>query len=277
VREALENIDSIDQTEVTLLRRRSAKPIKFLQARLSPAGFLGLYLTLGTFALIGATWLFGGIAEDVVNGDPLTVVDARFTAWLHAHTLEPLTTLMLLVTAVHATLGVSIMTLAVLAWLLRRRLYYWALTVMLSVFGGMLLNFLLKNIFQRPRPHFTSPILPLITYSFPSGHTMMATVFYGSLCALAVARMRGWQSRSLAISIAVFMVAVVGFSRIYLGVHYLSDVLGAIAEGLAWLALCLTTVEMLRRGRSAMTRAKSPANVAETRSPHWYGDEQFRP
>jgi membrane-associated phospholipid phosphatase len=229
------------------LPRRSSELIKFLQARLSLQGFLGLYLTLGTIALVGATWLFGSIAEDVINGDPLIVVDARFTAWLHAHALEPLTTLMLIVTTVHGTSGVSFMTLAVVAWLWRRRLHYWVLTVMLSVFGGMLLNVLLKNIFQRPRPHFTS--LPPTTYSFPSGHTMMATVFYGSLCALAVARMRRWQSRALAIFIAAFMVVVVGFSRIYLGVHYPSDVLGAVAEGMAWLALCLTTVEMLRRGR----------------------------
>ena len=231
------------------MQARRVKLLKFLQARLSPEGFLGLYLTLGVIAVIVATWIFIAIAEDVVTGDPLVVVDARFSNWLHEHAVQPLTKLMLLVSMVHAPLGITIMTLAVSAWLWRRRLYYWVLRIMLSVFGGMLLNVLLKHIFRRPRPHFANPIVTLTSYGFPSGHTMMATVFYGSLCAFAISRTSSWRWRAVEIFIALFMIALVGFSRIYLGVHYLSDVLGAIAEGLAWLALVLTSVEILQRRR----------------------------
>jgi undecaprenyl-diphosphatase len=78
---------------------------------------------------------------------------------------------------------------------------------------------------------------------------MMATVFYGTLCALIVSRIVFWRWRVLAIVAAGVMILLVGFSRIYLGAHYLSDVLAAIAEGLAWIAFCLLAVGELERRR----------------------------
>jgi membrane-associated phospholipid phosphatase len=207
-------------------------------------------LTLGILVLAGATWLFGAIAEDVTRREPLTVVDLRLSAWLHNHATARLTTFMLIVTNLHSTLGVMIMTLTVSAIWWTRRLRRWVLTVCLTVYGGMLLNVLLKNLFQRPRPHFENPILTFTSYGFPSGHTMAATVFYGTLCAFVVTRVQGWYWRVLAFLLATLMIALVGFSRIYLGAHYLSDVLGAMTEGLAWLALCLTALGMVRHRRA---------------------------
>jgi undecaprenyl-diphosphatase len=115
----------------------------------------------------------------------------------------------------------------------------------------MLLNKFLKYIFHRPRPHFDDPILALTSYSFPSGHTMTATVLYGVLAALLVTKIERRSLRVLVVLLASGLIAVVGFSRIYLGAHYLSDVLGAIAEGIAWLSLCLTAVYSVWRQRSA--------------------------
>lgn len=229
------------------MQRLSEKLKKFWQLRLSPKGFPGLYLTVILLVLVAATWLFGAIAEDVATHDPLTIIDARFSAWLHARAFEPVTRFMLLVTALHSTLSVTVMTLAGSTYLWVRRLRIWTLTLMLAVFGGMLLNFLLKIVFVRPRPRFDNPILTLTTYSFPSGHTLMATVFYGTFCALVLSRASRWQWRALAILGAALLILLVGFSRIYLGVHYLSDVAAAIAEGLAWLAFCLIAVEAIRR------------------------------
>ena len=229
------------------MKTRSEKLKQSWQALLSRKGFPGLYLTVSLFLLIVATWLFGGIAEDVATQDPITLVDARFSTWLHTRGFEPLTRFMLLVTSLHSGLSVTVMTLAVAAYLWFRRLRIWTVTLMLAVFGGMALNFLLKNLFLRPRPHFNDRILTLTSYSFPSGHTMMATVFYGTLCALALSQVRRWQWRLLAILGAALLVLLVGFSRIYLGAHFLSDVLAAIAEGLAWLAFSLIAVETIRR------------------------------
>jgi len=206
-----------------------------------------LHLTIGVLILTAATWLFSALAEDVRNGDPWTAVDARFSQWLHLQASRPLTTLMLLVTNVHSTLGVSVMTFAISFYLVRRRMRDWAFTLFVTVYIGMLLNGILKLVFQRARPHFENAILTLSGYSFPSGHTMMATVFYGTLIAIVIDQCRDWRWRTAALIVAVFLIVLVGLSRIYLGVHYLTDVLGAIVEGFAWLTVCLTAALMQRQ------------------------------
>lgn len=236
----------------------------FFKARLSREGTLGLHFTLGVLFLSIATWLFANLAEEVSTGQPLTIIDARFSNWLHAQATPWLTRVMFVITNIHSTLGITVMTLGVFVCLWRRRLSRWMAGFALTVYGGMLLNFWLKGIFQRSRPRFEDPLLTLNTYSFPSGHTMAATVFYGVLVAIVISQSRSWFSRVLAILAAVFMVALVGFSRIYLGVHYLSDVLGAMVEGAAWLALCLTALETVRRRRRT-TKGFSEANEHKLR------------
>src|SRR5437773_7797728 len=139
--------------------RLPEKMKRFQPALLSKKVFPGLYLTVSLVLLIVSIWLFGRIAEDVATHDPITLVDARFSTWLHARAFEPLTTFMLLVTSLHSGLGVTVMTLAVSAYSWFRRLRIWTVTLMLAVFGGMALNFLLKNLFLRPRPHFNDPML----------------------------------------------------------------------------------------------------------------------
>ena len=218
-----------------------------MRERLSPDGFLGLHLTLGVIVLVGATWLFGAIAEDVVNRDPITLVDLKFSNWIHAHATHSMTTAMLVVSGIHNSIGTTVISLSIFIYLVRRRLIYWAWAFALSVYGGMLLNVLLKNIFHRARPHFDNPILTLSSYGFPSGHTMMATTLYGALCAFVIFEVHDWFWRVVAIFSATFMIALVAFSRIYLGAHYLTDVLAATVEGLFWLALCLTAVDTRRR------------------------------
>ena len=155
-----------------------------------------------------------------------------------------MTRFMLLVSALHGTWAIISATLAVSIYLWFRRLRLWLLALVISVFGGILLNVLLKNMFQRPRPHFNNPMLNLNTYSFPSGHTLMATVFYGTLCAFLFTRTHDFRWRLLAIAVGVLLIALVGFSRVYLGAHYLSDVLAAMMEGVAWLTTCLVAVRL---------------------------------
>ncbi|MEO8187280.1 MAG: VTT domain-containing protein, partial [Burkholderiaceae bacterium] len=173
----------LDHPGIVALRCRFAPQIAFIQARLSPTGYFGLHLTLGALILIGAGWLFGGIAEDVVSGDPLTLVDAQVAAWFHARAVPTLTLSMLVITHLHSIVGVSIGVLLLAVFLIWRRDWYWLLALILVVPGGMLLNVLTKHAFGRARPSFSDPILTLATYSFPSGHVAAATLFYGLLTA----------------------------------------------------------------------------------------------
>jgi undecaprenyl-diphosphatase len=91
--------------------------------------------------------------------------------------------------------------------------------------------------------------MALADASFPSGHTMMATIIYGFMAVFLISRTASWLSRFLIVTLMVVFVFLVALSRMYLGAHYLSDVLAAMAAGIAWLALCLTSMQTLRRHR----------------------------
>lgn len=212
--------------------------------------FLSLELLAGLLVFAAMTLTLGEISEDVVNGEPLTVVDARLSIWLNIHGTAHLTTAMFAITSFGATQTVSCIATVFGLYLIWQRRFYWLAALVSSVGGGMLLNKLLKYVFHRPRPFFDDPLLKLTSYSFPSGHTMMATVLYGLLAAYFFATTKNWRRRVLIILSASLLILLVGFSRIYLGAHYLSDVLGAMAEGLAWLSLCLTVAYSFWRKQS---------------------------
>jgi undecaprenyl-diphosphatase len=234
-----------------MLNTNSSRLRRFLAARLSPEGEMGLHVTIGLILLLCAAWAFGAIAEDVVEGDTITVIDVQLAHWFHARATPGFTQIMLFVTHWNGLVGSSIMAALLALWFWRRRAHYWLIVTLIAVPGGMLLNVALKHAFRRVRPSFDDPLLSLVTYSFPSGHTAAATIFYGLLACYLVRRVHTWGARALVVAGAVAMVALVALSRMYLGVHYLSDVLAAAAEGAAWLAICITAVSTLHRRRLA--------------------------
>lgn len=221
----------------------------FFRARLSPDGYLGLHLTIGAVVLLVAIVVFGNIAEDLVTSDRMVDFDLQVSAWFSEQATPSLTRFFILVTTIHNTTGVLILTVMFATLLAFKKEWDWVLRVALSVPLGMLLNVILKNIFQRARPSIEHPLLTLATYSFPSGHAAAATLFYGVLGAYMVFASRGWL-RVLGISMAIGMVALVGLSRIYLGVHYLSDVVAAMASSIGWLAIAFTGIATWRNGKT---------------------------
>jgi undecaprenyl-diphosphatase len=204
----------------------------------SPEAALGWRLGIGALLLVAAAWVFGAIAEDVVTGDRLTLLDAALAEWLHAHASPPLTRAMLVWTNLHSTIAISAYTAIVALALAIERRWRALVLVIVAAGGGLALNVLMKLAFQRARPAFDDPLLTLSSYSFPSGHVAGSTIFYGLLVIWIVARTRRPLWRALAIVVALLLIAMVAFSRMYLGVHYLSDVGAAFAEGVAWLAIC---------------------------------------
>ncbi len=235
--------------------------IRFLRARLSPDGYLGLHLTIGMAVLLSAVFVFANIAEDVMERDNLVVLlDSQVMQWLQAHATPGRTAFLLVVTHWHNTLGILVMAALLTLWLAHQRQWDWVLRVALSVPLGMLLNVLLKNIFQRHRPVFDEPLLTLQTFSFPSGHTAAATLLYGIAAAWLLTKLKR-QWRAPVLLLAASLVGMVALSRVYLGVHYPSDVLAAVASSTAWLAIVLTGVSTATRFRSAQTKISdvSPA------------------
>lgn len=228
----------------------------FAAARFSPEGEYGLHLTAGLAMLLLATAVFARLAGAVVAGAPITRLDVEVANWLHvhAHANAGLRTFLMGVTHLHSTPGILALGALAGVWLYRRGHRYWLVALGSAVPGGLVLNVLLKHTFERARPHFAEPLLELSTYSFPSGHAMGATVLYGFLACYAARHARSWTGRVLPFVLALAMVATVAFSRMYLGVHYLSDVLAATAEGCAWLAICITAAATLNRRSRARAR-----------------------
>jgi undecaprenyl-diphosphatase len=109
----------------------------------------------------------------------------------------------------------------------------------------------LKHFFHRERPVLENPLVTLSSYGFPSGHTMGATLLYGLLALLAWKNVRNRAARLACVAGACLWILLIGLTRIYLGAHYLTDVLGALAAGLLWLVVCWTAFETFRWRRDS--------------------------
>jgi membrane-associated phospholipid phosphatase len=233
-----------------MTRGRFASLREFLQARVSPRGNLGLPFTIAVLLVMGAAWLFAGIADEVMHGEPITRIDDEVAQWFYSSATIPLTRVVLFFTHVHSAPGLLLLSAVFALFLVRKNERYWLLTLALTVPGCMLLNVALKHVFQRARPSFDEPLLTLTTYSFPSGHAAGSTVFYGVLAAYLLCKIKSSGWRSVIVLSAFSLVTLVALSRMYLGVHYLSDVLAGIVVGIAWLTLILAAVAALRPRRS---------------------------
>ncbi len=197
-----------------------------------------------------AIGLFAGIAADVVTGGSQDGADAIVAAWFHSQVTPALTLGMLIFTQLHGTLGISAFALLFAWYLWRKRERYWLLSLCVVLPPGMLINVFLKHVFARARPEVGESLLTLATYSFPSGHVAGATLFYGVLAVFLCSRLRAWHWRAAILLAACMLVVLVAVTRLYLGVHYFTDLVAAAAWATAWVAVCLVGIDALRRRRS---------------------------
>jgi membrane-associated phospholipid phosphatase len=196
-------------------------------------------------ALLGAVAAFGHIVEDYLTGDPLVRWDVEFSRWLHEHSNQTLVSAFKLVTLLGSVPFLALLVFVVALLLLRRRLVNEAALVALGALGIEVLFSVLKLAFHRPRPELA--YVHLDTYSFPSGHAAGSAGIYAILFYLA-ARHFPKSGKLLLAFTFVGLVGLIAFSRLYLEVHYLSDVLAGITLGVAWAAACLLIYERTRGG-----------------------------
>jgi len=175
---------------------------------------------------------FVGIA---VKLNLLVPFDQAAEAWTQRHITPFYTTLMLTATELASVGFVSVVTALAAAIMAHQRSGYWLGRLALSVPGGVMLNEVLKYIFYRSRPALEHPLVELPSYSFPSGHALAATVFYGFAAILLWSYVAPKVWRVVIATLVVVLVLMVGFSRVYLGAHYPTDVLASlkVSRGLA--------------------------------------------
>jgi membrane-associated phospholipid phosphatase len=206
---------------------------------------LGLELAGGILVLTLGAWIFGLTVEELSEGD--THLDTRFAAWLHEHATEGWTTFFENVTRLGNVPVLAAVTLVAAIVLARKRLTSELELLLLAAIGAEILSVGLKLGFERERPFFPDPLATESTYSFPSGHASVSLAVYGTIGYIA-ARHAPSRGRQIGILVAAAgLILLIGFSRLYLGVHYLSDVIAGFSLGLAWVALCVVLLHLRLR------------------------------
>jgi membrane-associated phospholipid phosphatase len=221
----------------------------FLARRLSREEYLGLHLSIGLLLSVLLLIAFGLLGRAVESQDALTRFDRNLGEWLRdSREAEPgLNKVVVAVTQMGSALALTTLGVFMVLLLLLQRQRLLALVWAVAQGGGELLNRLFKEFFSRGRPPFAAPEIDEKSYSFPSGHSMASIIAYGLLAYLLALVLRRQAYRVLAVGLLGALVLVIGFSRVYLGAHWFSDVLGGFIVGGAWLAVCISAIESGRR------------------------------
>ena len=207
---------------------------------------LGFFLVAGSLIAITGTYAFAKLAELVREGYTQGF-DEAVLRWMERHQTPWLEALMVEVTMLGTWIVVlSIVGIAALfLWLTRHK--YSAALLLVATAGGIGLNNILKIGFSRPRPQVFEWGDHVSTSSFPSGHAMSSTVVFITVAYLAGRLQKTKRARLATLAIAALIVATICFSRMYLGVHYPSDVTAGVIIGLSWSAFCMATLEAIQR------------------------------
>lgn len=212
---------------------------RFLAARFDRTSQVGIGLTISAVVFALAVWVFSGLLDGVLDNEWLVRVDRIVESWFHAHATPAGLTIFSGVTLFGSPLWVAVLVVIVALYLWRARARLLLRAWIGTNAGGALVEYVLKTTVHRTRPQYAAAYLHGHSYSFPSGHTMGSTVCYFLLAYLISSHPRVTERARRAVSaVAVILVGAIGFSRLYLGVHYPSDVLGGFMAGLAWLAAC---------------------------------------
>jgi membrane protein DedA with SNARE-associated domain/membrane-associated phospholipid phosphatase len=237
------------------MRRRYARQLAWLRARMNPEDPRGFRLTFTVAVGALAIWAFGGLTQDVVGRDEVARIDPNVLRWVLAHRSSGVTTLMKVATWFGSTV-VLIPVLLFVATVLMVRHHDWRSSALLALAlaGAIGLYDIVKAAVARSRPPASAWIGRYTGGAFPSGHATQSIAFYGML-AIVLWPGRSGRTRALLIGGAVIAVVVVGASRIYLGAHWMSDVLGGWSLGVAWLTVLLA-IDLLTRARGRGDRTE---------------------
>ena len=217
------------------------------------AGGMDLIVLLSVLTIVVAIWAFIELADDVLEGDtqavdervllalrnPDDLNDAIGPQWAEDAGRD--------ITALGGVTALMLITGAVVGYLLICKTYHAVWLVLIATVGGLLVSSALKLFFDRPRPSVVPHLAHVSTASFPSGHSMLSAVVYLTLGALLARLLPQRSLRIYVLFVAMSLTFLIGVSRVYLGVHYPTDVLAGWAVGLAWSIMCWLIARALQR------------------------------
>lgn len=203
------------------------------EALVNVFNYLGAWLLIGLAVALCAILFFTWLASEVLENETLAF-DEGVRALIHGHASPALTLLIQWVTQLGSAIWLIVLGLGVAVSFTHAKRWRDAALFVVTMAGGITLNITLKLIFRRARPdaYFETP-LPA-SYSFPSGHALLSLCFYGVVAYIIARSLSSLTARLLIWTIAALIVSLIGFSRVYLGVHYPTDVLASFAVALAW-------------------------------------------
>ena len=219
-----------------------------------------LAILVAVLFIVGGTWLFVEVAEDVNEGTTQAIDTALLLAFRTPGDLaQPIGPPwveegVLSLTALGSSVVLGLLTLAVAGYLLLDRQYNLALLVIIAVAGAFIFNALLKIGFNRPRPDIVPQLTSARFASFPSGHSMTAAATYLTLGALLARSQPRRQLKLYFMGLAIVVTLLVGITRVYLGVHWPTDVLAGWTAGTLWALLCWLAADRLGQRRIAQRR-----------------------
>ena len=199
-------------------------------------------------------WGFAAIADAIGDNGRIVAADSALTHWIEFHDTEWGEKLFTGVSMLGAPILAGIIVLASLFYA-RRRDWLRAAALPLATVSGAAVNTLLKHIFHRGRPEYASEFIKHASWSFPSGHAMESAVGYGMLLVVMLHAVHNPARRRLIIGLVTLLILLIGVSRVYLAVHFLTDVIAGWLAGGAWLLVCATAYEFAGRRRAISTSA----------------------
>jgi membrane-associated phospholipid phosphatase len=221
---------------------------------------VGVFLVIGVVIAIAGTLAFAEVGEWVQKGITQSF-DVAVLEWMHQHH-SPLLTQVATELTYLGTGTVVMMIVAVAALFLWHTQHKHSARLLLAaVAGNIILNGVLKLAFHRARPTVFEWQTTAVSSSFPSGHAMSATVCYGTVAYLVIRLEKHRWSRVLTGIAAVVLILLICTTRLYLGVHYPSDVIAGMLVGLAWAGFCMATLE----ASLVIARRRAPRDVVEER------------
>lgn len=244
-----------------------AGPLRAIRARVEKRDRDELFILVGMLALIGAVWMITSLAGEVLEGDTLEFDKKLLSAlrkaddpsqpigpaWLELAAFD--------LTALGGPTVLGLTVAAVIGYLLLHGLYRHSAFVLLASAGGWLLNGVLKEWFARPRPDVVPHLRDVMSLSFPSGHALTSAAIFLTLGALLMRVAERRLVKFYCMFVAVMATLLVGVTRVYLGVHYPTDVLAGWLIGVSWALFCWLLERSIERS-AGLKRERQQARVS---------------